>query len=62
MVRLMGEDQGLAGINSQLWGDDNFPSVNSDWSFTAKNTVAKFTYLITPRMVNDFQFGYTNNY
>lgn len=62
MVRLMGEDQGLAGINSQLWGDDNFPSVNSDWQFTAKNAVAKFTYLITPRMVNDFQFGYTNNY
>jgi len=62
MVRLMSEDQGLAGINSQLWGDDNFPSVNSDWSFTAKNAVAKFTYLITPRMVNDFQFGYTNNF
>ncbi len=62
MVRVMGEDQGLGGINSQLWGDDNFPSVNSDWQFTAKNTMAKFTYLITPRMVNDFQFGYTNNF
>lgn len=62
MVRLMSEDQGLGGINSQLWGDDNFPSVNSDWGFTAKNAVVKFTYLITPRMVNDFQFGYTNNF
>jgi outer membrane receptor protein involved in Fe transport len=62
MVRYMGEDQGLAGINSQLWGDDNFPSVNSDWNFTAKNAVAKLTYLITPRMVNDFQFGFTNNF
>ena len=62
MVRVMSEDQGLGGINSQLWGDDNFPSVNSDWNFTAKNAVAKFTYLITPRMVNDFQFGYTNNF
>jgi hypothetical protein len=62
MVRVMGEDQGSAGINNQFWGDDSFPSVNSDWSFTAKNAVAKFTYLITPRMVNDFQFGYTNNY
>jgi hypothetical protein len=62
MVRLMSEDQGLAGINSQLWGDDNFPSVNSDWNFTAKNAVAKFTYLVTPRMVNDFQFGFTNNF
>ena len=62
MVRFMSEDQGLGGINSQLWGDDNFPSVNSDWNFTAKNAVAKFTYLITPRMVNDFQFGFTNNF
>jgi hypothetical protein len=62
MVRYMGEDQGLAGINSQLWGDDNFPSVNSDWSFTAKNAVAKLTYLITPHMVNDFQAGFTNNF
>jgi len=62
MVRYMGEDQGLGGINSQLWGDDNFPSVNSDWAFTAKNAVAKFTYLISPRMVNDFQFGFTNNF
>ena len=62
MVRLMSEDQGLAGINNQFWGDDNFPSVNSDWNFTAKNAVVKFTYLITPRMVNDFQFGYTNNF
>jgi len=62
MVRYMGEDQGLAGINGQLWGDDNFPSVNSDWAFTAKNAVAKLTYLITPHMVNDFQAGFTNNF
>ena len=47
---------------ASYWGDDNFPSVNSDWNFTAKNAVAKLTYLITPRMVNDFQFGFTNNF
>ncbi len=62
MVRVMSEGQALGGINSQLWGDDNFPSVNSDWTFTAKNAVVKLTYLITPRMVNEFQFGYTNNF
>lgn len=62
LVRLMGEDQGSSGINGQLWGDDNFPSVNSDWSFTAKNAVVKLTNLITPRVVNEFQFGYTNNF
>ncbi|MFN7992284.1 MAG: carboxypeptidase regulatory-like domain-containing protein [Bryobacteraceae bacterium] len=62
MVRLVTEDQGYSGINGQLWGDDNFPSVNSDWAFTAKNAVAKLTNLITPHLVNEFQFGYTNNF
>src|SRR5256885_5118731 len=47
MVRLMSEDQGLAGINSQLWGDDNFPSVNSDWGFTdRKSTRLNSSHLV----------------
>ncbi len=61
MIRYLGEDQGLDGINSQLWGDDNFPSVNSDWTFGAHNSVIKLTSTLSPRLVNDFQFGYTNN-
>ncbi len=62
MVRTMEEQQGLGNINNQLWGDDNFPSVSSDWTFRAWNTVAKLTYLITPHLVNDFQAGYTQNF
>jgi outer membrane receptor protein involved in Fe transport len=62
MVRFMGETQTLDGMNGQLWGDDNFPSVNSDWKFSAANTVAKLTNLLGNRMVNEFQAGYTNNY
>lgn len=62
MVRTMEEKQDLGNINNQLWGDDNFPSVSSDWTFQAWNTVAKLTYLITPRLVNDFQAGYTQNF
>jgi outer membrane receptor protein involved in Fe transport len=62
MVRTMEEDQGLGNINNQLWGDDSFPSVSSDWTFRAWNTVAKLTYLITPHLINDFQFGYTQNF
>ncbi len=62
MVRTMEEKQDLGNINNQLWGDDNFPSVSSDWTFQAWNTVAKLTYLITPHMVNDFQVGYTQNF
>ena len=61
MIRYLGEDQSLDGINGQLWGDDNFPSVNSDWTFGAHNSVIKLTSTLSPRLVNDFQFGYTNN-
>ncbi|MGI9070825.1 MAG: carboxypeptidase regulatory-like domain-containing protein [Bryobacteraceae bacterium] len=62
MVRTMEENQGLGNINNQLWGDDNFPTVSSDWTFRAWNTVAKLTYLITPHLINDFQVGYTQNF
>lgn len=62
MVRVMTEDQGLANINNQLWADDNFPSVSSDWTFSALNSMVKLTNIITPRVVNEVQFGYTNNF
>lgn len=62
MARVMTEHQSLANINNQLWADDNFPSVSSDWTFSALNSMAKLTNIITPTVVNEFQFGYTNNY
>ncbi|HEY7306281.1 MAG TPA: carboxypeptidase regulatory-like domain-containing protein [Bryobacteraceae bacterium] len=62
MARVMTEHQSLAAINNQLWGDDNFPSVSSDWTFSALNSMIKLTSLLTPRVVNEFQFGYTNNF
>ncbi len=62
MARVMTENQGLADINNQLWGDDNFPSVSSDWTFTALNSMVKLTNIITPTLVNEFQFGYTENF
>ena len=62
MARVMFERQNQANINNQLWADDNFPSVSSDWTFTALNSMAKLTNLITPTVVNEFQFGYTENY
>ncbi len=62
MARVMTENQGLANINNQLWADDNFPSVSSDWTFTALNSMVKLTNIITPTLVNEFQFGYTENY
>jgi outer membrane receptor protein involved in Fe transport len=62
MARVMTESQGLANINNQLWADDNFPSVSSDWTFSALNSMVKLTNIITPTVVNEFQFGYTNNF
>ncbi len=62
MARVMTEHQGLANINNQLWADDNFPSVSSDWTFTALNSMIKLTNIITPALVNEFQFGYTENF
>ncbi|MBZ5542872.1 MAG: carboxypeptidase regulatory-like domain-containing protein [Acidobacteriia bacterium] len=61
MVRYMQEAPRWDGINAQFWGDDNFPSVNSDWTYSSKNAVIKLTATLTPRLVNDFQVGYTNN-
>ncbi len=62
MARVMSEGQGLANINNQLWADDNFPSVSSDWTFKSFNSIVRLTNIITPTVVNEFQFGYTNNY
>ncbi len=62
MARVMTEHQSLANINNQLWADDNFPSVSSDWTFSALNSMIKLTNIITPTVVNEFQFGYTNNF
>ena len=62
MARVMTENQSLANINNQLWGDDNFPSVSSDWTFKALNSMVRLTNILTPTLVNEFQFGYTNNF
>ncbi len=62
MVRYMRMSQSLNGINGQLWGDDNFPSVNSDWKWVGRNAVLHITNTLSPRLVNDFEFGYSHNH
>ena len=41
MLRYIGMTQALNGINAAngLWGDDSFPSVNSDWKWVGRNAV-----------------------
>ncbi|MGH9712381.1 MAG: carboxypeptidase regulatory-like domain-containing protein [Candidatus Acidiferrales bacterium] len=62
MMRYAGLNDRLTNINDQLFGlGDPFPNVSQDWHWTGTNVVAKFTSIISPRLVNDFQFGYSNN-
>jgi hypothetical protein len=62
MVRYMRMSQSLNDINEQLWGDDNFPSVNSDWKWVGRNAVLHVTNTLSPRLVNEFEFGYSHNH
>jgi outer membrane receptor protein involved in Fe transport len=62
MANYMQTNTPLTALNSSgFWGDDNFPSVSSDWNTHAKIATIKLTTVISPRIVNDFQFGYSNN-
>jgi outer membrane receptor protein involved in Fe transport len=54
--------QTLTDINDQLFGlGDPFPNVSQDWHWLGTNVIVKLTSTLTPRLVNDFQFGYSNN-
>jgi outer membrane receptor protein involved in Fe transport len=65
MANYMQTNTPLTALNgngpNNFWGDDNFPSVSSDWNTHAKIATIKLTTVISPRTVNDFQFGYSNN-
>jgi outer membrane receptor protein involved in Fe transport len=61
-MRYAGLNQNLTNINDQLFGlGDPFPNVSQDWHWYGTNVIAKLTSTITPRLVNDFQVGYSNN-
>jgi len=44
-----------------LWGDDNFPALNSNWSQPSKMIIGKWTSQIGSTMVNNAEFSYSNN-
>jgi len=61
-MRYIGMTQSLAGIGCDIFGIcDDFPSTATDWTWKGKNVIAKLTATLTPRLVNDFQFGYSSN-
>jgi outer membrane receptor protein involved in Fe transport len=61
-MRFVDTVQTLTNINDQLFGlGDAFPSVSQDWHWYGTNVILKLTSTLSSRLVNDFQFGYSNN-
>jgi Carboxypeptidase regulatory-like domain/TonB-dependent Receptor Plug Domain len=46
---------------NSLWGDDNFPALNSNWSQPSKMIIGKWTSQIGNSMVNNAEFSYSAN-
>lgn len=44
-----------------LWGDDGYPTLDSDWNQPSKSAAGRLTTTFGPTAVNTFQFGYSNN-
>jgi hypothetical protein len=61
MVNYIRMNETQNNVNSELWGDDNFPSVSSDWQWLGRLATLGFTYTVNPHVVNDFRFGYSHN-
>jgi hypothetical protein len=61
MVRYINETwvHGLA--NGNFWGDSPFPTLSSDWNQPSHSFSVKLTNVISPTMVNDFQFSKAGN-
>ena len=63
MGRYIQMKQALIGVNNEVFGPgDNFPNVNTDWSWIGRSAIIKFTSTLSPRLVNDFDFGYSRNF
>jgi Carboxypeptidase regulatory-like domain len=47
--------------NTQLWGDDDFPGVDSEWNQPAKSFVASLSQTFGSSATNTIQFSYSAN-
>jgi hypothetical protein len=48
-------------LQSNLWGDDPFPSVDSDWDQPAKSLMVQLTHNVGSKGVNTISFSYSAN-
>jgi Carboxypeptidase regulatory-like domain len=52
---------GEPSANTQLWGDDDFPGVDSNWDQPAKSFVASLSQTFGSSATNSIQFSYSAN-
>ncbi|HVP49807.1 MAG TPA: hypothetical protein VMT56_01160, partial [Candidatus Bathyarchaeia archaeon] len=48
-------------LYNNLWGDDPWPALESNWSQPSKQIMGRLTSTIGTTMVNDLEFAYSNN-
>jgi hypothetical protein len=48
-------------LYTNLWGDDPWPSLESNWSQPSKQIMGRLTSTIGTTMVNDLEFAYSDN-
>jgi len=48
-------------LYNNLWGDDPWPALESNWSQPSKQIMARLTSTIGTTMVNDLEFAYSDN-
>jgi hypothetical protein len=63
MVRYTQEswENGAPNLQSNLWGDDPFPAVDSNWNQPSKSFVASLTQTLGTNATNTLQFTYSAN-
>ncbi len=48
-------------VNSNLWGDDAFPAVDSNWQQPAKSLMAQLNHTVGAKGTNSLTFSYSGN-
>jgi hypothetical protein len=63
MVRYTQEswENGAPNLQTNLWGDDPFPAVDSNWNQPSRSFVASLTQTLGTNATNSLQFSYSAN-
>ena len=56
-----GWKNGAPSVRENLWGDDKYPAVDSDWNQPSKSFVASLNQTIGTNATNSLQFSYSAN-